>query len=296
MKKKLSLYLSLVFCFSFLFVSGCSPELRPIHIETPSSLAVPAGGLSGKLTLNGSTSMTKVCNALGEAFTEKNPLVTVEKSDTGSGSAIKAVLDGTALIGDLSRKVKESESPEKFSIVTIALDGIAVIVNENNRVTNLSSDQIAKIFTGEIENWSEVGGDDASITLIGREESSGTREGFESILNISGKCQYEAEYPEAGDIVSKVSNDPGAVGYCSLFSVSGAIKAVDVDGVTPREDTIFSGEYPIQRPFVEIFKKNSDSDLIFSWFSFIDSEEGRAIIAKENLVAVPIDQSIFTAS
>lgn len=281
--------LLLFICLGLLSFAGCDKIIAPSSVSTESN---NSASLSGKLTLSGSTSMTKLCNSLGEAFMQEYPEVVVEKSDTGSGSAVKSVLDGTALIGDLSRKLKPEENPDEFVSVTIALDGIAVILSDKNPVADLSSEQVMKIFTGEIQNWAEVGGDDIAITLIGREESSGTREGFESILGLEDRCQYEAEYPESGDIVSKVSNDAGAIGYCSLFSVSGDIKALSIDGVSPSEQTISAGHYKIQRPFVEIFKKGSDSELINAWFSFVGSEAGRNLILKENLVPVRINEPI----
>ena len=205
-------------------------------------------GLSGTLTLNGSTSMTAVCNALGEAFMAKYDGVTVEKANTGSGSAVTAVNDGTALIGDLSRKVKDDEDPDgKFTKVTIALDGIAIAVNPENPVDALTSEQIEKIFAGEITNWSEVGGSDAAITVIGR--------------------------------------------YVSLASVSDEIKAVSVDGVEATEENVSNGTYVVQRPFVQIYTKGTDSELVKAWFDFLKSDEGQQIIADQKLVTVDIDEN-----
>lgn len=251
-------------------------------------------GLSGTLTLNGSTSMTAVCNALGEAFMAKYDGVTVEKANTGSGSAVTAVNDGTALIGDLSRKVKDDEDPdEKFTKVTIALDGIAIAVNPENSVDALTSEQIEKIFAGEITNWSEVGGDDAEITVIGREEGSGTRDGFENIFGFGEdkKCAYAAEVQETGIVVSKVASDPSAIGYVSLASVNDEIKAVSVDGVEATEENVSNGTYVVQRPFVQIYTKGTDSELVKAWFDFLKSDEGQQIIADQKLVTVDIDEN-----
>ena len=251
-------------------------------------------GLSGTLTLNGSTSMTAVCNALGEAFMAKYDGVTVEKANTGSGSAVTAVNDGTALIGDLSRKVKDDEDPDgKFTKVTIALDGIAIAVNPENPVDALTSEQIEKIFAGEITNWSEVGGDDAEITVIGREEGSGTRDGFENIFGFGEdkKCAYAAEVQETGIVVSKVASDPSAIGYVSLASVNDEIKAVSVDGVEATEENVSNGTYVVQRPFVQIYTKGTDSELVKAWFDFLKSDEGQQIIADQKLVTVDIDEN-----
>lgn len=258
----------------------------------------PYAGLSGTLTLNGSTSMTAVCNALGEAFMAKYPDVTVEKANTGSGSAVTAVNDGTALIGDLSREVKEEEDPDgKFTKVTIALDGIAIAVNPENPVTNLTSEQITQIFAGEITNWSEVGGNDAAITVIGREAGSGTRDGFESIFGFGDdlQCAYAAEVQETGIVVSRVASDPAAIGYVSLASVSDEIKAVSVDDVEATEENVSNGSYVVQRPFVEIYNKGTDSDLVMAWFDFLKSDEGQQIIADQNLVTVDIDENTENA-
>ncbi len=293
MRKFISTILSAAILFSILALAGCSSEIEgttsnaasaPAQSGAASSQAV--ADLSGKLTLNGSTSMAKVCQALGEAFSAKYPNVTVEKSGTGSGDAAKAVSAGTALIGDLSRLMKTEEKPDDYEIVQIAIDGIAIAVNKDNKVSALTSDQITKIFTGEITNWKDVGGDDQKITVLGREAASGTRDGFESIFKSAGKCKYAAELSSTGEVVTKVSSDKGAVGYVSLDSVNQTIKAVDIDGVKANEENIVNGSYKAQRPFIEIYKKGSDSDLVKAWFEFIHSDEGQAVIKKAGLVTV----------
>lgn len=288
-------------CSSEVTSTGSGSAAEPSSSQAESKEESGAAGsedsyadLSGTLTLNGSTSMTAVCNALGEAFMAKYDGVTVEKANTGSGSAVTAVNDGTALIGDLSRKVKDKEDPEgKFTKVTIALDGIAVAVNPENTVDTLTSEQIEKIFAGEITNWSEVGGSDAAITVIGREEGSGTRDGFESIFGFGDdkKCAYAAEVQETGIVVSKVAADPSAIGYVSLASVSDEIKAVSVDGVEATEENVSNGTYVVQRPFVQIYTKGTDSELVKAWFDFLKSDEGQQIIADQKLVTVDIDEN-----
>ncbi|WP_277668492.1 phosphate ABC transporter substrate-binding protein PstS family protein [Caproiciproducens galactitolivorans] len=290
MRKMLSVILSAaILCFAFV---GCDSEIQGT-VSTNSMLETSAestttdtSALSGKLTLNGSTSMAKVCQALGEAFEAKYPGVTVEKAGTGSGDAAKAVRAGTAFIGDLSRNMKPEENPGDFEIVPIAIDGIAVAVNTDNKVSNLSSDQIAKIFTGEITNWKDVGGDDRKITVLGREAASGTRDGFESIFKCEKKCKYAAELSSTGEVVNKVGSDKGAIGYVSLDSLNNSIKAVDIDHVKANEENIVNGTYKAQRPFIEIYKKNTDSDLVKAWFAFVKSEEGKAVIKKAGLVTV----------
>ncbi len=275
--------------------AGCQSEVVPSSSATgatggssaASDASTAASDLSGKLTLNGSTSMTSVCDALGEAFMEKYPNVTYEKANTGSGSAVTAVNDGNAMIGDLSRDLKDDENPDNFDIYVIALDGIAVAVNNENPVSDLTQDQIAKIFTGEITNWSEVGGDDAAITVIGRESSSGTRDGFESIFNVADKCKYAAELGETGQVVQRVSSDKNAIGYVSLASAEG-VKALKVDGVEATEENVSNGTYKVQRNFTQITKKGSTDPIIKAWFDFLRSDEGQQIIKDQKLVTVEI--------
>lgn len=265
-------------------VEGKSDTSSTAPAQSAASTAESTASLSGKLTLNGSTSMAKVCQALGEGFMEKYPQVTVEKGGTGSGDAVKAVNNGTALIGDLSRNLKDEEKPADFEIVEMAIDGIAIAINPENKVDALTSEQIAKIYTGEISNWKDVGGADQKITVIGREATSGTRDGFESILNIKEKTKLSAELSSTGEVISKVSSDPAAIGYVSLDSVNQSVKAVTVDNVKPSEETIKDGTYKLQRPFIEIYKRGSDNELVKAWFEFIDSSEGQQIIKDAGLV------------
>lgn len=290
MRKIISSVLSAAILCSALAFAGCSSEIEGVtstaNTSKTDSAAASVANLSGKLTLNGSTSMTKVCQALGEAFQAKYPGVTVEKSGTGSGDAAKAVSAGTALIGDLSRDLKSEEKPEDFEIVHIAIDGIAIAVNKSNPVNKLTSDQIAKIFTGEVTNWKQIGGKDQKITVLGREAASGTRDGFESIFKVSKKCKYAAELSSTGEVVTKVGSDQGAIGYVSLDSVNDSVTAVDIDGVKATEENIINKTYKAQRPFIEIYKKGSDSDLIKAWFAFVKSDEGQAVVKKAGLVTV----------
>lgn len=295
MKKVISTILSAAILLSVLAFAGCSSEIEGTTSNAPQSTQGAASQgtasaadeqLSGKLTLNGSTSMAKVCQALGEAFSAKYPNVTVEKGGTGSGDAAKAVSAGTALIGDLSRNMKPEEKPEDYQIVQIAIDGIAVAVNKDNKVSALTSDQITKIFTGQITNWKNVGGDDQKITVLGREAASGTRDGFETLFNCAKKAKYAAELSSTGEVVTKVSSDKSAIGYVSLDSLSDTFKAVDVDGVKANEENVSNGSYKVQRPFIEIYKKGTDSDLVKAWFDFIKSSEGQDVIKKAGLVTV----------
>ncbi|WP_283610496.1 phosphate ABC transporter substrate-binding protein [Faecalispora anaeroviscerum] len=265
-------------------VEGKSDTSSAAAAQSAASTAQSAASLSGKLTLNGSTSMAKVVQALGEGFMEKYPQVTVEKGGTGSGDAVKAVNNGTALIGDLSRSLKDEEKPSDFEINQIAIDGIAIAVSTQNKVDGLTSEQVAKIYTGEITNWKDVGGADQKITVIGREATSGTRDGFESIFKVKEKTKLSAELSSTGEVVSKVSSDPAAIGYVSLDSVNASVKALKIDGVAASEATVADGTYKVQRPFIEIYKKGSDNELVKAWFEFIKSDEGQQIVKDAGLV------------
>ena len=204
---------------------------------------------SGTVATDGSTSMEKVIGALGEAFEAQNKNVTFTYNPTGSGSGIQAVLEGRCDIGLSSRDLKIEEAAQGLTGTVLAYDGIAVIVNPDNPVSDLDVESIAKIFTGEITNWKDAGGQDAEIVLIGREAGSGTRDGFESITGTAGNCQYRQELTSTGDVITAVSQNPDAIGYASLAAVGEGVKVLAIDGVRPSEEAIQAGEYPICRSF-----------------------------------------------
>lgn len=238
------------------------------------------------VSTDGSTSMEKVIGYLSEAYMEKNSDVKVTYNPTGSGSGIQAVQEGRCNIGLASRNLKDEEKADLNETV-VAIDGIAVIVNSDNPVSDLTVDQIAKLYTGEIDNWSEIGGDDLPIVCIGREAASGTRDGFESITGTSENCKYAQELTSTGDVVQTVSSNPNAIGYASLASVNDSVKTMSVEGVMPSDETILSGEYKIQRNFVLVTKK--DEELTGSakdFFDFCMSSEADEYIRKAG--AVPI--------
>ena len=270
----------IILTLTMFLLQGCSNIISPSYINSPSSNHNP----NGKLTLNGSTSMTRLCNSLAEEFSTLYPDIHVEKSDTGSGAAVGAVLSGNSLIGDLSRELNDEEKSNPINTITIAYDGIAIIVNKDNPINNLSYSELQDIFTKKITNWSQLSQKSQRITLVGREEASGTRDGFESALNIVSKTKYDVQYQENGDIISKVTSDPSAIGYCSLFSVSGNVKAISIDNISPSDKTILSKEYKITRPFIEVYSKNKENELINLWFEFIKSDMGKDIIIKQGLV------------
>ena len=231
------------------------------------------------VSTDGSTSMEKVIGALGESFMANNSGVTFTYNPTGSGSGITAVSEGRCDIGLSSRALKDEEKESGLVETVLAYDGIAIIVNNDNPVSDISLEDLAKVYTGEITNWSELGGNDAEIVLIGREAGSGTRDGFESITGTADKCQYRQELTSTGDVITNVSQNPDAIGYASLASVKDSVKALSVDGVEANEDTIKDGTYAIQRPFVLVTKEGVElSSTAQSFYDFATSSEANDII------------------
>ena len=243
------------------------------------------GKLSGTVSTDGSTSMEKVIGGLGEMFMELNSGVTFTYNPTGSGSGIKAVQEGRCDIGLASRNLKASEAESGLTETVLAYDGIAVIVNLENPVSDLDVETIAKIYTGEITNWSEVGGADAEIVLIGREAGSGTRDGFESITGTEDACQYRQELTSTGDVITAVSQNPGAIGYASVASVKDTVKALTIGGVAPSNETILDGTYVIQRPFVMVTKADAQlSAAAQAFFDYALSKEAHELIIAAGVV------------
>ena len=242
-------------------------------------------GASGTVATDGSTSMEKVIGALGEAFTADNSAVKFTYNPTGSGSGITAVKEGRCDIGLSSRALKDSEKADGLTETVLAYDGIAIIVHPDNAVSDLTLEQIGKIYTGEITNWKDVGGADGEIVLIGREANSGTRDGFESITNTKDKCKYRQELTSTGDVITTVSQNPNAIGYASLASVKDSVKALTVGGIKATEDTVKSGEYVVQRPFVLVTKTGEKlSDAAQAFFDYATSKDAAAIISKAGAV------------
>ena len=241
--------------------------------------------LSGTVATDGSTSMEKVIGALGEAFMEANSGVNFTYNPTGSGSGITAVSEGRCDIGLSSRALKDSEVESGLVGTVLAYDGIAVIVNPANTVEDLDIETIAKIYTGEITNWSEVGGADAEIVLVGREAGSGTRSGFEELTETVDKCQYRQELTSTGDVITAVAQNPDAIGYASLASVKDSVKALKVAGVTPSEETVKDGTYLIQRPFVLVTKEGvALSPVAQAFFDYATKGQANDIITASGVV------------
>ena len=247
-----------------------------------------AGGQNEKMTVStdGSTSMEKVIGYLSESYMAENDNVTVTYNPTGSGAGIQAVSEGRCDIGLASRNLKDEEKANLNETV-VAIDGIAVIVNNENAIEDLTIEQIAKIYKGEITNWKELGGADALIVLIGREAASGTRDGFESITQTEDLCKYSQELTSTGDVVQTVSSNPNAIGYASLASVGDTVKAIKVEGVSPSTETIQSGEYKIQRNFVFVTRKGEQlSEAAQKFFDFATSTQADELIVEAGAVPV----------
>ena len=254
--------------------------------NAPASSAPSGGELTGSVATDGSTSMKSVIGALGESFQNANSGVTFTYNPTGSGSGIQAVSEGRCDIGLASRGLKDDEKSSGLTETVLAYDGIAVVVSPENPVSDLTIEQIADIYTGKITNWSEVGGSDAEIVLIGREAGSGTRDGFESITGTEEACQYRQELTSTGDVIATVSQNPNAIGYASLSAVKDTVKALSVGGVAPSEDTVKDGSYLIQRPFVLVTKDGVTlSPAAQAFFDYATSAEAAPIIAQAGAVA-----------
>lgn len=233
---------------------------------------------------DGSTSMNQVIGALGEAF-QADTDISVTYNATGSGAGIQAVGEGRCDIGLASRNLKDEEKASGLEGTVLAYDGIAIIVNPKNPVNDLDVETIAKIYTGEITNWKEIGGNDGAIVLIGREAGSGTRDGFESITDTEDKCQYRQELTSTGDVITTVASNSDAIGYASLASVKDTVKALTIDGVKPSEETIKDGSYVIQRPFVLVTKKDATlSESAQKFFDYITSSAANEIISSAGVV------------
>lgn len=292
MKRIVSIALCLILALS---LAACGQTAAPAATTAPAASAAPAATeapattaaakLSGTVATDGSTSMEKVIGALGEAFMEANPDTTFTYNPTGSGSGIQAVQEGRCDIGLSSRALKDAEKEAGLTETVLAYDGIAMIVNPANPVEDLSLEQIADIYTGKITNWSEVGGNDSQIVLIGREAGSGTRGGFEEIVGVVDACQYRQELSSTGDVITTVAQNPDAIGYASLAAVKDTVKALKVAGVTPTEATVKDGTYTIQRPFVLATKTGEKlNDVAQAFFDYATSADASEIITAAGAV------------
>lgn len=243
--------------------------------------------LSGSIRMAGSTSMERLVSALAEGFMEKYPEVDVTAEFVGSGAGIQAVLSGVSDIGNSSRRLKEEEKPEGIVEIPVAIDGIAVCVDPANVVAGLSRAELAGIYTGEITDWSQVGGESCPIVVIGHEAGSGTREAFEALLGIEDKCVYANELGSTGAVKARISVTPGAVGYVSFEVVDESIKALALEGVEPKAENVRSGRYPLSRPFLMVTEASHirDDPVLEAWFDYVLGKEGREVAEKMGLIA-----------
>ena len=246
-----------------------------------------AADLSGSISMVGSTSMEKFANALSEVFMEKYPNVTVQAEFVGSGAGIEAVTNGSADIGNSSRNLTDEEKANGIAENIVAIDGIAVVVDPANTVADLTKQQLTDIYSGTVTNWSEVGGSDSPIVVVGREAGSGTRSAFEEILGLEDACAYSSELDSTGAVMARVASTPGAIGYVSLDVLDDTVKALNLEGTEPTAENIKAGSYFLSRPFVmatngEISEQN---ELVQALFDFVYSDEGDAVIETVGLIS-----------
>ena len=240
----------------------------------------------GALNLFGSASMQDLCEDLGDEFCLKFPNVCFSKGGNGSSEAVFAVESNVAQIGDISRNLTPLEHPEKFSVKTIALNGIAVCLNSSNPIKNLSFKQLQGIFSGKIQNWAQLGGKNKKIILIGRDAASGTRTHFEKILKLNSPCKYDVELENNGKVKFKIQNDENSIGYISFSSLDASISPVKIDGVSPTFENILNSTYHFSHPLMQITKKDVDDELVNALFSFLFSKKGAAIIKRNRFIPV----------
>ena len=292
MKKRI---LSLIMCSTLaaaMMLTGCgssssdASKTDSASSKDSTSADSSSSSLSGTVATDGSTSMEKVIGYLSEAFMQENPNVKVTYNPTGSGSGIEAVGKGSCDIGLASRDLTDDEKSSGLTQTTIAVDGIAMIVNPDNGVEDLTLDQIAQIYTGQITNWKDVGGSDGDIVVIGREAASGPRDGFETITDTKDTCKYAQELTSTGDVIQTVAGNPNAIGYASLADLNDSVKAIKVGGVAPTEDTVKDGSYKIQRNFNLITKDGTKlSDAAQAFFDYCTGSDAGQYISKAGAVS-----------
>lgn len=245
-----------------------------------------AAKLSGTVTLAGSTSMQKLCDAMIESFEQVYPDITVTAEYTGSGAGLEALAGGKTDIGNASRSLKDGEKQSGAVENIVAIDGIAVITHKDSVVSDLTAQQLTDIYTGKITNWKDMGGADEAIVVLGREAGSGTRGAFEELLKIEDQCAYAQELDSTGGVLAKVAATPGSIGYVSLDVVDDTVKALSLDGVAPTEENIVAGSYKLSRPFVmaTLGTIEEQNDLVKTWFHYVQSDEGQAVIKAMGLI------------
>ena len=272
---------------SVVLIAATALSLTDCGGGSSSSSSSSGGDLSGKISLNGSTSMEKFVTALGEGFQEKYPNVTVEPQFTGSSAGVQALIKGSCDIADSSRSLTADEKKKGLVENIVAIDGIAIALNKKNKVSNVTNKQLADIYTGKITNWKQLGGADEKIVVIGREAASGTRAAFEELLKVENKCKYAQELDNTGAVVAKCAATSGAIGYVSLDEVDSSIKTAKLNNVEAKESTIKDGTYKLQRPFVMATKGavSKQNKKVQALFKYINSAEGQKIVKKAGLIS-----------
>ena len=285
MKRRIIAIMAAVSIMTFGLV-GCGSESPQSADAAEQGKNVESVELNGTIKLAGSTSMEKLCEAMAESFMERNPGVTVTVEYTGSGAGLESLAAGSVDIGNASRGLKDEETASGAVENIVAIDGIAVITNKSCSIKDVTSKDLAKIYSGEITDWAELGGEEQPIIVIGREAGSGTRDAFEELLEVKDGCVYAQELDSTGAVLAKVATTPGAIGYVSLDVVDDTVSGLKIDGVEPTEEEILAGNYMLQRPFVMATKGeiSEQNELVQTWFNYINSDDGKEVIKQVGLI------------
>lgn len=285
MKRRIIAIMAAVSLMTFGLV-GCGSESPQSADAAEQGKNEESVELNGTIKLAGSTSMEKLCEAMSESFMERNPGVTVTVEYTGSGAGLESLAAGSVDIGNASRGLKDEEKGSGEVENIVAIDGIAVITNKSCSIKDVTSKDLAKIYTGEITDWAELGGEEQPIIVIGREAGSGTRDAFEELLEVKDVCAYAQELDSTGAVLAKVGTTPGAIGYVSLDVVDDTVSGLKIDGVEPTEEEILAGNYMLQRPFVMATKGeiSEQNELVQTWFNYINSDDGKEVIKQVGLI------------
>jgi phosphate transport system substrate-binding protein len=285
MKRRIIAIMAAVSIMTFGLV-GCGSESPQSADAAEQGKNVESVELNGTIKLAGSTSMEKLCEAMAESFMERNPGVTVTVEYTGSGAGLESLAAGSVDIGNASRDLKDEEKASGAVENIVAIDGIAVITNKSCSIKDVTSKNLAKIYSGEITDWAELGGKEQPIIVIGREAGSGTRDAFEELLEVKDGCVYAQELDSTGAVLAKVATTPGAIGYVSLDVVDDTVSGLKIDGVEPTEEEILAGNYMLQRPFVMATKgeMSGQNELVQAWFNYINSDDGKEVIKQVGLI------------
>ncbi|WP_091209783.1 phosphate ABC transporter substrate-binding protein [Oribacterium sp. WCC10] len=285
MKRRIIAIMAAVSIMTFGLV-GCGSESPQSADAAEQGKNVESVELNGTIKLAGSTSMEKLCEAMAESFMERNPGVTVTVEYTGSGAGLESLAAGSVDIGNASRGLKDEETASGAVENIVAIDGIAVITNKSCSIKDVTSKDLAKIYSGEITDWAELGGKEQPIIVIGREAGSGTRDAFEELLEVKDGCVYAQELDSTGAVLAKVATTPGAIGYVSLDVVDDTVSGLKIDGVEPTEEEILAGNYMLQRPFVMATKgeMSGQNELVQAWFNYINSDDGKEVIKQVGLI------------